>query len=298
MHSPTHNTTAQMTDPIATRLSNCSQFAPLLPKLQELHDKNSKLSQAAAKNGPTSVDHAKHQILSGFLAEVSQIIDDFNHYQDPFLETDELNDVLILARYIKAAIIHLFDNHLMTLATERNYHKRAFNFFLRITMVGTIASVTGALAIPSFIDFVAACLSTTIVSSIFGRRIDFIDPRPETLQVLSAFYYELNLLEDLLNQALNLKSLPNYYAILMLDPAVSKEEIRKAYLQLAVQYHPDKNQTIDHGHFIQIQEAYEILYDEERRERYDAAFKYMATAQQSSTDHALSLPALTSPSSP
>ena len=62
----------------------------------------------------------------------------------------------------------------------------------------------------------------------------------------------------------------DYYEILGIDHSASKEEIKKAYRKLALQYHPDKNK--DKGaeeKFKEISEAYAVLYDDEKRKMYD-----------------------------
>lgn len=67
---------------------------------------------------------------------------------------------------------------------------------------------------------------------------------------------------------------PNYYKILELNPSASKEEIKKAYRKLALEFHPDKNKSIDaHEKFIEINEAYLILYDKEARVKYDREYQ-------------------------
>lgn len=63
----------------------------------------------------------------------------------------------------------------------------------------------------------------------------------------------------------------NYYDILGLDREASDIEIRKAYRRLARKHHPDVN--ADSGaaetEFKQINEAYQVLSDPERRRKYD-----------------------------
>lgn len=67
---------------------------------------------------------------------------------------------------------------------------------------------------------------------------------------------------------------PNYYKILGLEPIASKEEIKKAYRKLALEFHPDRNKSPNaHEKFIEIYEAYLILYDDEARQKYDIEFK-------------------------
>jgi curved DNA-binding protein len=62
----------------------------------------------------------------------------------------------------------------------------------------------------------------------------------------------------------------DYYAILGIDRNSAKKEIRKAYLQLAKKYHPDVNSDKEaEERFKELQEAYEVLHDKEKRKRYD-----------------------------
>lgn len=61
------------------------------------------------------------------------------------------------------------------------------------------------------------------------------------------------------------------YAVLGLDKTATNKEIRSAYRQLSLKYHPDKNPGSDEAHekFLEIGEAYEILNNAEKRSNYD-----------------------------
>lgn len=63
----------------------------------------------------------------------------------------------------------------------------------------------------------------------------------------------------------------DYYKILGVSKTASQAEIKKAYRKLAVQYHPDKNQDNPAAEekFKEISEAYEVLGDEDSRQKYD-----------------------------
>jgi curved DNA-binding protein len=62
----------------------------------------------------------------------------------------------------------------------------------------------------------------------------------------------------------------NYYKTLGVKENASKEEIGKAYRNLARQYHPDRNKDPEaEDKFKQISEAYEVLKDAEKRAQYD-----------------------------
>jgi len=64
----------------------------------------------------------------------------------------------------------------------------------------------------------------------------------------------------------------DYYKILELDKSCKKIEIKKQYHKLSLRYHPDKNG--DNEKFIKIHEAYETLYDDEKRKIYDVKLTF------------------------
>ncbi|GHS92706.1 molecular chaperone DnaJ [Synergistales bacterium] len=62
----------------------------------------------------------------------------------------------------------------------------------------------------------------------------------------------------------------DYYKILGVEKTASKNEIQKAYRKLAKKYHPDVSKEKDaERRYKEINEAYEVLKDPEKREKYD-----------------------------
>ena len=64
----------------------------------------------------------------------------------------------------------------------------------------------------------------------------------------------------------------DYYEVLGVDKSASPDEIKKAYRKLAKQYHPDLNPDDKEGaeaKFKEATEAYEVLSDTEKKQKYD-----------------------------
>jgi len=65
--------------------------------------------------------------------------------------------------------------------------------------------------------------------------------------------------------------LKDHYKILGVPPGANRNDIKKAYRALAMQFHPDKSpgNPFAETRFIEIQQAYSVLYDPTARKAYD-----------------------------
>lgn len=63
----------------------------------------------------------------------------------------------------------------------------------------------------------------------------------------------------------------NYYDILGISKTASTDDIKKAYKKLAMKYHPDRNKDDASAEkkFKEINEAYQVLGDAEKKKQYD-----------------------------
>ncbi|AYO57372.1 hypothetical protein CO230_04080 [Chryseobacterium sp. 6424] len=76
----------------------------------------------------------------------------------------------------------------------------------------------------------------------------------------------------------------DYYYILGIKPNASNEEIKKAYRKLSLKFHPDKNDgdLFFQERFKDIQEAYEILIDINKRKEFDTKLNSLNQQNQGS----------------
>ena len=74
----------------------------------------------------------------------------------------------------------------------------------------------------------------------------------------------------------------DYYQTLGVNKSATGDEIKKAFRKLAVKYHPDRNpgNKVAEEKFKEISEAYEILFDPEKRQKYDQFGQYWQQAGQ------------------
>src|SRR6516225_2090766 len=63
----------------------------------------------------------------------------------------------------------------------------------------------------------------------------------------------------------------DYYEVLAVGRTAGEDEIKKAYRRLAIQFHPDRNPGDKQAEekFKELNEAYQVLSDPEKRSQYD-----------------------------
>ena len=74
-------------------------------------------------------------------------------------------------------------------------------------------------------------------------------------------------------EALNNDELPNYYDVIGVSKDATPEEIKKKFRELAKKTHPDKTKENSEEKMAELNKAYEVLSDVERREKYDKYLK-------------------------
>jgi molecular chaperone DnaJ len=82
-------------------------------------------------------------------------------------------------------------------------------------------------------------------------------------------------------------TLKDYYQILGIKRDAVSEDIKKAFRQLALRYHPDQNpgnQKESEEKFKEINEAYEVLSDEHKRQYYDHLIGWSGYGQNTTRD--------------
>ncbi|MCW3103314.1 MAG: integrase [Bacteroidetes bacterium] len=80
----------------------------------------------------------------------------------------------------------------------------------------------------------------------------------------------------------------NYYIVLGVPNTASFEEIKAAYRELAKKFHPDKNpgNKAAEDFFKEVQQAYAVLSNPEKRKKFDLKFSYGTTRPEASTKKA------------
>lgn len=83
--------------------------------------------------------------------------------------------------------------------------------------------------------------------------------------------------------------LKDYYKILGVGPLASQQEIKKSFRRLALQYHPDRNagNHLAEAQFKEIQEAYEVLSDPDKRKEYNYKRWHLRSLGKSYTERPL-----------
>ncbi len=78
----------------------------------------------------------------------------------------------------------------------------------------------------------------------------------------------------------------NYYFILGLNTFAHIQEVKRAYRKLALQFHPDKNPSAEAASiFVEVNEAYEILGDPQRKFEYDQLMQGVPVSTPTYTTH-------------
>ena len=96
--------------------------------------------------------------------------------------------------------------------------------------------------------------------------------------------YQFNANRRFFHTCNSLLSIKDHYKTLGVSKNADKNAIKSAYIQLAKKYHPDKNRGDKNSaeKFKEVNEAYEILKDQKKRQDYDRSAEYETNKQRGS----------------
>ena len=82
-----------------------------------------------------------------------------------------------------------------------------------------------------------------------------------------------------------------YYEVLEVERDASDDQIKKAYRKLALKWHPDKNDNSEESTriFKEIQQAYEVLIDRQKRAEYDEHREQITRRGDNHVDNSINL---------
>ena len=111
----------------------------------------------------------------------------------------------------------------------------------------------------------------------FEDAVRFFQTAIQTMEAENNGQIEMPLMEEMqrAEAALKQSKQKDYYKILGVARKAKAKEIKKAYREKALIYHPDKVQGTDEEKeaaekvFTEVAEAYEVLSDDEKRGKYD-----------------------------
>ena len=99
--------------------------------------------------------------------------------------------------------------------------------------------------------------------------IDFLFKRKKKFKI----FYSKSFLNFSSFHGSNFDANIDYYKILEVNKSVDKNELKKSFYNLAKKYHPDMNKG-DDVRFKKINQAYEILSNDQKRKEYDSFRQY------------------------
>ncbi|MDW8216124.1 MAG: DnaJ domain-containing protein [Acidobacteriota bacterium] len=223
---------------------------------------------------------AQHVKVDGFgqaLSPVSLIFDGVRNLPDLNLIRRWLGDPQRVLQPVLPSQVNLSD---VTLTPEEAFVLSRLDTPLRVA--------EACMAIPLPEDRVLRALCALTLSGI----VKFADDRPEALiepvaKPSTATTGEIDaaraaeLCFELEEKIRVLESGGTHYQVLGINRRFTPEELKKAYRELAKKFHPDRHSQLAafdfqvkaelERVFIAIQQAYEVLSDEEKRRKYDAA---------------------------
>lgn len=174
-----------------TRFESCEELKEITPLLNELRKKKNELAATLMKKGEDSLDYQKHRILNNIIADIDQLIEEFNQEVVPAVRDDQFISIYTLVDALLSKVKTTVKDHGQLLGEFRDKDK----LYAQLGLCGGYIVTAGTILYSAPIFLLAKIglwfIGERIILGNFFRQFGLDETKAKSFVVLVKLYLVL-----------------------------------------------------------------------------------------------------------